>query len=765
MKGVYAFLTIFAAFTAQITAFAQNQTDTLITFNPADYEASIYRLDVNDVDIDGELNEQAWKKAKKFDNFFEAEPREKARPNAETEAFLFYDDDNLYIGFICYEPDVGKIRMTFTERDRIFSDDFAGIIFDTYNEGKQAYEIFANPYGIQGDLLWYSTGNEDENFDAIWTSAAKVYKDRWTLEIAIPFKSLRFPNKKEQVWKFHLVRNRPRVNREQILWVPVSRDVPTLFTQSGTLKGITGVKGGNNFEVLPYALGSQQGSISDYSNANSEFNNEKIKGQFGLNLKYGITSNLTADLAVNPDFSQVESDADQIDVNNTYALFYPEKRPYFIEGGSIFETPIRVVYTRSIYNPLFAFKLTGKIGKTEIGYNIAYDQKTSLVLPFREYSNYLLTDRENLSNILRLKYTIKDENYLGLTFTDRQVNKDTKKFIDTDGFNRVFGFDGNFRFLENYSFTFQVLKSISKEISYPEYSNSDRFDRDKYTSALDGEEFSGYRTTLEFNRSARHWNFNVQYNDAAPVIRFDNGFIANNDYRVLETYQGYTFYPDSKVLDRIELSGFGYIRHSYESKPVEQFFQPQLYLRFANQIYVNSGFFFVNNELYGGKFHKEVRRGWINVNMNSFSFLTGGFYISMGKSIVRNSDPFVGYVKQFEIWNTVKPIDRITLENSWVYYELLKSYGGEKLYAGYIFRNKTYFQFSQALNLRLIFQYNSFDHIFDVNPLISYKLNPFTIFYIGSTHTYSDLEVPNSPSKYTLSGRQYFLKLQYLWRL
>jgi Domain of unknown function (DUF5916)/Carbohydrate family 9 binding domain-like len=756
--------------------FSQNSIDSVLTskdttgFKPnKESSASVPRINNSGIDADGNLNEAAWSKAKKFDNFSEVDPGDNTKPSVSTTAYVFYDDDYIYVGFISYEPDVKSIRKTFTSRDLIFNDDWVGFFFDTYNEKKQAYELIVNPYGIQADLMWTAPGNEDENFDAIWYSGAKIHSDSWTAEFVIPFKSIRFPNKSEQVWNFHLFRNHPRKNREQISWTPISRDDPTLYTHPGKMYGIKDIKGGNNLEILPYTLGSQQGSISDYGNSQSEFNNEKIKGQVGINVKYGITSNLTADLAINPDFSQVESDAAQVDVNNAFALFYTEKRPFFIEGNNIFNSPMNVIYTRSINNPLFAFKLSGKIGRTDVGYMVAYDQKSPFIIPFQEHSDFISTDRTSTSNILRVKHTVGDkDSYIGMILTDREVNKDDKngkKAFDVDGYNRVFGFDGTFRLLDNYSFTFQSLRLFTREINYPDYGNSEKFDNGKYTAALDGEYYAGFSNVLSFNRSARHWNFNVSYNDASPVSRRDNGFNSNNDFRTIQMNQVYDFYPEGKVIKRVEPSVFGYMRYDYDGKIREQFAQATLYFRFPYQMSTNVSVFLANNESFKGVFHQGARRVNANFSFQTFDWLRGNIYAATGKSIVRSDDSYIGYVNDLELSIVIKPLDRVTLENTYNYYELLKEFAGEKIYAGYIFRNKTNVQVTKNLSARLIFQFDTFSNNFTFSPLISYKLNPFTIFYVGSTYNYNQIDTPNDVAKQVLTDRQYFMKLQYLWRL
>ncbi|MBN1633152.1 MAG: carbohydrate binding family 9 domain-containing protein [Ignavibacteria bacterium] len=735
-------------------------------------EVTITRIPNEKIVIDGELNEEEWKNAVKITNFCEVDPGDNVKPPVNTDVLICYDEDNLYFGFICYEDNVNEIRKTLTRRDAMYSDDFADVLIDTYGEGKQAYEFVVNPLGIQGDLLWTNPGNEDDSYDAVWYSEAKIEKDRWTAEFAIPFKSIRFPDKNINNWKIHFIRNRPRENRRQFSWAAISRDAPTLFTKSGTLKGIENVKSGKNLEILPSFVSSQSGSISDYSNANSGFVNDKIKGDFGLNVKYGISSTLTSDITYNPDFSQIEADAGIINVNNPYAYFYTEKRPFFIEGANIFSTAFNVVYTRTINNPLIASKLTGKIGKFDVGYLVAYDRKTPFIIPFEYNSDYLNTDRKSLSNILRMKYTIKDETYLGFIFTDREVNKQGNDFLNIDGYNRVFGFDGNFKLGENYFLDFQTLYYASKEITEPAYNKTGTFYNGKYTKALDGEIFSGFGTHLKLLRSAKHLNFELSYNDASPEARRDNGYISYNNYRALSLWSGYMFYPETDFLKRIQLSSYSLVRHTYNGNLRELFFQPEIYLRLKHQLSASAGLYLINNEKFNDVYHKGARRFYLNFNASTFSFLRGGFYATMGKYIIRSQNSFVGYGGEFDFWFTITPLENLILSPEYIYFELSNNYGGEKLFAGYILRNTVNYQILKDLSLRIITEYSSADKYFYVNPLVSYRPNPFTIFYFGITHQYDNLNLlPSDPnyyrntSKYVLSNRQFFLKCQYLFRL
>ncbi len=719
------------------------------------------------INIDGVLDEPQWKNATKLTNFSETYPGDIIKPPVETELYILYDNDNIYFGFVCYDNDMKNLHATFCDRDKNFRDDFAGIFLDTYSDSKQAYEILTNPYGIQGDLLW-TNGNEDDSYDAIWYSGAKIYSDRWTCEIGIPFKSIRFPNKKIQDWKIHPYRVRPRNNRDQYFWCPVSRDDPSLFTKSGTLKGLKDIKGGDNIEVLPYVLGSQSGQLEDLNNANSNFKNDAAKGEFGVNLKYGITSNLTTDFTLNPDFSQVESDAGQININSSFALFYPEKRPFFQEGSNIFNTPFNVVYTRSINKPYLAGKLTGKIGKFDIGYLTAYDEKTPFLLPLEESSSIFATDVKSLSNIFRVKRDLKDDSYLGFIFTDREYKDGSTKLFTYDGFNRVMGFDGNINFLNNYYFNFQFLNYVTHELNDSNlYYDSQRFDDGKYSAGFDGESYSGIGGFATIRRSARNWNFNVAYEFNPATARMDNGFLFNNDYKTISSFQQYSIYFDKGFLVRMDPQVYGRIRHDYTGKLKETFTDFECYFQFQHQMNAYLTVFLNNNEDFGGTFNKGALRASLNFNVNTIPQFLWGVNYSRGKSIVRFVEPsYIGFSQSFQFNSTFKPFQRFSLETNYSYAELANNSDlTDKLYAGYILRNKATYQFSKQLFLRLITEYNSFGNSFEVDPLLSYKINPFTIFYVGSTHSIEDLPVENNPSRFVETQRQIFLKFQYLWRM
>jgi hypothetical protein len=733
----------------------QRDTAFIKNVNP---QLNVVKVPAGSITVDGKINESQWVNAETADNFVEIEPGDNIKSEVRTEVKVLYDDDNIYFAFICYDENMSSLRASITDRDKIFSDDFVGFIMDTFEDNKRGYEIFFNPYGIQGDGIWTPNG-ESFDFDMVFDSEGKIYKDKWIVEAAIPFKNLRFPDKDIQEWKIHFIRTRAREARVQMSWAVISRDNSELLPQAGFLKGIKNVKSGKHLEILPYVIGSQNSSKSDINNPDSEFINETIKGDFGVGLKYGFTSNLTGELVYNPDFSQVEADATQIDVNTSSAIYYSEKRPFFLEGANIFESKINTVYTRMLNSPLFAAKLTGKIGNVDIGFLSVYDKKTPFLIPYDYGSELIVADSlKSVSNILRLKKSLKGESFIGFIATDREVD---------NGYNRVFGFDGKFNFLNNFYLSWQMMHTSTKEINKPDiYEESRTFGSKNKSLGFDGETFSGFTGMVSLDGRTRNWNFGINYSEAPPETRKDLGYTGSVNYRELAFWQYYVYYPVNSIIVNTYGNLNGGLRYNYEGKIKEQWLVPDIFIQFKKLINADIGVLAVNNELYEGVYHKNVHRGWFNFNINTSKYVYGGGYLEAGKYIVRFEEPsYVGAGFSGQLWLTLQPLKSLKIDNNFSYFELSKNWGGEKLFAGYIFRNKTSLQFTRNIFFRLVFQYDSFEKRFDIDPLFTYKWNPFTIFYIGSTHDITDYGSISGRGRFKETSRQFFAKFQYLFTL
>lgn len=734
-------------------AYSQNGTS---TFQPNLKPALEIRRTAGAIQIDGELHDAGWAGAARVANFAETRPGDQTKPPVETETLVAYDEAYFYLAFIAHD-DPKAIRSSLRDRDQIWADDNVGIILDTYGDAAWAYEIFMNPFGIQGDLRWTPQG-EDDGFNMIFDSRGRITDSGYQVEVAIPFSSLRFPDKPAQTWRATFWRNHPRDSRRQYSWSALSRDNPCFPCQFGTLTGIENVKPGGTFELLPSVIGFQSGQIRDFDTPTSGLANSKADGAASLGVQYAFTPSLTAEATYNPDFSQVESDAAQIDVNAAFALFYPERRPFFQEGNDLFPSWQNVFYTRSINDPVVAAKLTGRMNRTSLAYVGARDEHSPIVIPFEERSAILQAGRST-SNVLRLKRTFLENSYVGGLLTDRR--------LDGGGAGTVVGVDGILRFSKNYQFEGQALFSRTQEpnntgLTAATSQRQSHFARGKYTTAFDGESFGGHALYASLERDARHWSFDFDYWAASPAFRADNGFITSNDNRQLILWTAYSFYPNSKVLDRFNPSVTAGRFWNYANVRKDNWIRPAINFQFKAQTNVFIGSVF-STERFREKEFPGIRRIEFNVNSNFSDPLTLGFYWSHGRFIARNlADPVLGRGNDFQMWATIKPMQRLIIQPEYAYSELHHP-DGREIFNGYILRTRFNYQFTRELFLRLITQYNDFSRGFNIEPLLSYKLNAFTIFYIGSTHQYLDLD-PNR-NDLTQTARQFFMKFQYLVRI
>jgi hypothetical protein len=296
------------------------------------------------IKVDGRLDDPAWQSARKLGNFAEVEPGDNVRPAVETEALVAYDDEYLYVAFRCYDNNPSAIRATITDRDRMFADDWVGVFIDTFRDQQNGYEFVVNPRGIQGDLR-RSRNNEDSSYDAVWYSAGRLTDDGWTAEIALPFRSIRFPNAEVQSWGIHFFRTRPRESRTQLSWAPLSRDQNCFFCQAGVMGGIQGVNQGRNLEILPYVLASQEGaSSSDDATFNWTTTMRMVmrRGAWYGDAEPHAGRHLQPRLQ--PDRT------DDTDRRSARSRFSPGEA-LLLEGADMFTSLVDAVYTRSIRSP------------------------------------------------------------------------------------------------------------------------------------------------------------------------------------------------------------------------------------------------------------------------------------------------------------------------------------------------------------------------------------------------------------------------------
>jgi hypothetical protein len=329
------------------------------------------RLDAPDITIDGHLDEGAWSEAALLTGFTQREPVEGAPASERTEVRVFYTERALYLGIRASVRDPRTLRATLAERDQITGDDHIRILLDPYNDRRRAHALYVNPLGVQQDGVMDERGRPPTDYspDFHFASAGRVTAEGYEVEVRIPFSSLRVPSAEVQSWGLHLIRHIAATGAVES-WAPLSRDEPNLLPQAGTLAGLTGMDLRRPIEVNPVVVARRDGARP---RPDAPFQRESPRGEVGINLQAGLTPEITLDVTVNPDFSQVEADAGQITVNERFAVAYPEMRSFFLEGADIFSGPERLVHTRRIVSPLGAAKVTGRREGIEFGYLGALD--------------------------------------------------------------------------------------------------------------------------------------------------------------------------------------------------------------------------------------------------------------------------------------------------------------------------------------------------------------------------------------------------------
>ena len=475
-----------------------------------------------DVRIDGRIEESVWETTPVLTGFTQYDPSEGVAATQPTNVSVFVTDDAIYFAIMAFDSDPGGIRATMAERDQMTrSNDYVRVVLDTFDDQRRAYSFSVNPYGVQQDGIWLEGGSGgrggrggggfggggggfggggggrppiDDNPDFIWESGGRLTESGYEVEIRIPFKSVRFADRPVQSWGIQVTRRIQR-NGYQQSWAPSFANQPNKLLEAGKLLDLTDLDPGLFMEINPVVTGSRNGALDA-----DQFVHDDPEADFGVNVTYGITSNITLDGTFNPDFSQVEADAGQIAINERFALFFQEKRPFFLEGTEIFGLPKQLVFTRTIVDPVAGTKLTGKVGGATLGYLGAVDQ---------------VGDSDDLFvNLIRLRQDLGAASTIGAIYTDRTRGG--------DDFNRVAGLDGRFVLARRYTLQLQGAAS---------------WDRSASAATSNGGLFYA-----QLARAGRGLTFSGLFEDLSSGFRPESGFIRRLAEAHAQTQASYNWY-------------------------------------------------------------------------------------------------------------------------------------------------------------------------------------------------------------------------------
>jgi hypothetical protein len=506
-------------------------TPSLLHAQPATPEPLHITKATAPIAVDGQLGDPGWSGATRVETFYETNPGDSVEPKVKTVAWLTYDDRFFYAAFDFSDPDPKAIRAPLGDRDEVPSyTDYGGVILDTRNDGKTAFMFLANPRGIQYDAISNDTSGEDNSPDFYWDSSARITPTGWTLEIRIPFSSLRYNSADVQTWGILLYRNRPRDFRYQMFNTKLPRGSSCFICHEQKITGLTGLPSGNHIVLAPYATGRQEWLPE--GGAGTPLARGSADWEAGLDAKWTPNANTAIDATINPDFSQIESDVAQITANERFALFFPEKRPFFLEGLELFSTPLQAVYTRTITSPRWGLRATGEAGNALYTVLVTEDRGGgSVILPGPNGSS--LADQDFSSRVV-IGRGRKDfgNSFASFLLTDREIER--------GGHNRVLGPDFQWRPNGDDTVTGQFLVSDSQTP-----------DRPGLAAEWNGQDLGSHAGYLRWSHSTRTWDWRLQYLDIGDEFRADLGFLPQVGVRDSTATLGRSIYVEKGPFRRI----------------------------------------------------------------------------------------------------------------------------------------------------------------------------------------------------------------------
>jgi hypothetical protein len=702
------------------------------------------------VAIDGVLDEPLWSRALKLELDIETEPRENLPASTETFVYVAETGSHLLIAFDARDPDPELIRAYLRDRDAAWQDDVVGVELDTFNDEIRGFQFISNAVGVQIDAALDDNNGDTDSWDAIWDSAGRISDTGYIVEMAIPFSQLRFPRtNKLQTWGVDFFRLVPREDRVRLALTPVQRGRNCTLCQFSKVTGFANAEPGRDIEVVPSLTASRTDRRDPTAGS---LVNGPSDSEVGVNVSWGITPDITANLALNPDFSQVEADVAQLEVNNNFTLQYPERRPFFLEGANFFSTPMQAVFTRTIADPDVGAKLTGRSGDNTFGFFAANDTLTNLIFPGARGSSSTSLPMDNDTIVGRYQYDFGQSSAIGVLLTDRAASGYS---------NRVAGVDGRYRWSDRHSISFQSLASSTEypvDVAADFNQPSGRFD--------------GRATELVYAFDTRNWGASVSLIDRGKDFRADSGFIPQVDVESHNLNVSRTWHPTGdRWWNRINLGGNVGEEADSAGRLLTRWRESFLTINGPLQSAMNTGFGY-STQYWNGVYYDA-----------DFAFLSGRVRPTGGLNIQSSiyqskqidfANSRLGDQNRFRMtldWNANRHLlIRVQHTDS-----RLDTQQGPNIFEALLDDVRLTWQFNVRSFLRLSVQRQDIDRNLAVwnSPFVdahsetvgtqllySYKLNPQTVVFGG----YSDQQLQNDDFvSLTRMDRTYFVKLSYAW--
>ncbi len=766
---------------------------------------SVPKIDLA-ITIDGRPDEDLWKNAAVFKDFYQTSPGDNIAPSKPTEVLMMYDEKHLYVAFKCWD-EKDKVRASVAKRDNVLGEDNVRMWLDTYNDQRRAYVLAFNPFGIQQDGIYTEGRGADFSVDIVMESNGVIEDWGWSVEVKIPFKSLRYSAGKGKMWGFNAARNIDRLNDEFDQWMPDDRQISGFLIKHGKITGLDEIKYERTLEIVPSITISETGQrFAANDPITGRFVNQPIKQDIGVNLKYSISPNVTLDAAINPDFAEIEADAPVVTANQRFPIFFQEKRPFFLEGADIFQTPLAIFDSRSIIDPDFATKVTGKIGKNSFGFMVASDnapgnftEDESLQAPNQEF-----LDKNALFGVLRVKRDFGKENHVGFFGTYRSF-PEQKNFLGS--------LDARIKINPKLTGQFQAVATSSRRCFFenefepivdPTQAQRNRevcgtgrtavnpLNNGTYNEYRTGNAL-GYYANLDYYEDRRGWY--LEAGGRTKDFRADAGFTRRTDTNfAFAMYRWSTKSEPKKSIIRTDWRQFTGVDYDWSGRlqnwrvgsNVRMALQRTMFLffeggmahenlyeeefglkrmptrigRFAGDPTRSAWQQYAYGEV-GQNFSKQIYYyAWVQYRRNAFDF-----FFPAGNGQI---NPGPGQSLDAEIYLEYKPINQLRTSVSYRKSRLVRNDNRVRTFDADIVSLKSTYQFSRFIFTRMRLDYDSLRANYAGQLLFGWTPSPGKAFYVG----YNDNFNYNGVNPYTgqidqgfeRNSRTFFVRASYLFR-
>ncbi|HEY3705609.1 MAG TPA: carbohydrate binding family 9 domain-containing protein [Terracidiphilus sp.] len=748
------------------------QSEPLKQDAPTDVKVPLLKVPLRLADFEGmEPRPELRDRLAMVKGFIQQVPRDGEPATEKTEVWMGRTASTLYFVFLCSDHSPGLIRGHLARRENVQKDDYVAVLLDAFQDRRKGVLFEVNPAGVQADAAWTENNDPDYSYDQVWDSEGRVTSKGWMALVAIPFRSLRFRQSGPD-WGVVFARNLPR-NSELDYWPRVSARISGTLSQEGTLHGMGGLTESHNVQLNPYALAQNERNLIDLDPLNPYFSSRHLEGTAGADGKAIFKDSIVLDGTLNPDFSTVESDQPQFTVNQRFAVYFPELRPFFLENANYFSTPIRLVYTRNVVHPTYGVRLTGKVHETNLGFFVIDDRaEGETVAP-----NDPLYGKHALNAVGRVSQDFGKGSSVGLIYTDQEFG---------GGWNRIGGVDATLRLSNTWTTDMQWVESSTR---------ARHEDGGGYAA--------GPATFIDVSRQGHSFNLWTTAVDFSTGFQTNLGFIQTNNIRKNHAHASYQWFPKQKTLQAWGLEGDEAFATDHAGNRVYRYISADpFWLLPRNTVLAplvgqnsdtlgpQNGYDLAHNvnftENYGGLVVKSAP--WTQLNFN-VTALRGGnvnYYPPVG------AEPFLMDQQTVQVLFTLQPMRQLTADNVYLLDRDHATKSGAFVYEAQTFRSKLNYQFTRAISARVIVEYDttlanpaqtSIQRTKQVGTqaLLTWLPHPGTAVYIGYNDDLQNLDrslcnrlrggacdpdnpLPPRSLNFLNDGRQVFIKASYLFR-